>query len=322
MKPQRLSQIFRKAAAAALLTTVIGGAVACASTNNGAPSKPACLTSAISRADSVPGAQPVSPLAEAYAHNDYEHGHPLLDALRNGFSAVEADIWLKDGKLLVGHTEDSLSLARTLQSLYLDPLEKTVAANGGSVYASSRTPLLLMIDIKSEGDATYPALAAVLQQYKKMLTPYAQGTATARAVTVVISGNQPQRATIMRQPVRYALNTDSVRDIENDLNTGAPVSPLVSDRWTDYFSWNGTGEMPAAERARLDKIVKTAHARGQKLRFWCTADNDSPARAAVWAALASAGVDYISTDHLVDLRKWLQSRSGKAALAAGARLRP
>jgi hypothetical protein len=42
-------------------------------------------------------------LARAHAHNDYERDEPLSDALAQGFSSVEADVWLVDGKLLVAH---------------------------------------------------------------------------------------------------------------------------------------------------------------------------------------------------------------------------
>ena len=64
----------------------------------------------------------VSPLPRAHAHNDYQHTRPLLDALNQGFCSVEADIYLVEGQLLVGHDRDELSTERTLQSLYLEPL--------------------------------------------------------------------------------------------------------------------------------------------------------------------------------------------------------
>ena len=44
-----------------------------------------------------------TPLLNAFAHNDYCHKHPLYDALENGFTSIEADIFLKDGKLIVAH---------------------------------------------------------------------------------------------------------------------------------------------------------------------------------------------------------------------------
>src|ERR1043165_7084012 len=59
-------------------------------------------------------------LANAHAHNDYEHARPLLDALDHGFASVEADVWLVNGRLLVAHDEEAVRPDRTLQSLYLD----------------------------------------------------------------------------------------------------------------------------------------------------------------------------------------------------------
>src|SRR4051812_48862087 len=68
-----------------------------------------------------PTTRPI-PLVHAHAHNDYEHPRPLLDALDCGFCSVEADVHLVGGRLLVAHDAAHLRPARTLQSLYLDPL--------------------------------------------------------------------------------------------------------------------------------------------------------------------------------------------------------
>ncbi|MCY2994623.1 MAG: hypothetical protein NTY19_43195 [Planctomycetota bacterium] len=81
-----------------------------------------------------PGASVAQPLIRAHAHNDYQHSRPLLDALDHGFCSVEADIFLVDGQLLVGHTALELKPQRTLQALYLDPLRHRVQDNGGRVY--------------------------------------------------------------------------------------------------------------------------------------------------------------------------------------------
>ena len=68
----------------------------------------------------------VLPLRRAHAHNDYYHRRPLLDALDHGFTSVEADIYLVDGKLLVAHSRLELDAERTLRELYLDPLRERV----------------------------------------------------------------------------------------------------------------------------------------------------------------------------------------------------
>src|SRR2546423_3232250 len=84
------------------------------------------------------------PLARAHAHNDYEHARPLAEALEQGFCSVEADVHLVQGHLLVGHDPRELRPGRTLQSLYLDPLKKRVAENGGRGYRDCPTVTLMI----------------------------------------------------------------------------------------------------------------------------------------------------------------------------------
>ena len=89
------------------------------------------LAAALALAPAMVSAADVKPLAQAHAHNDYEHQRPLLDALDHGFTGVEADIWLVNGKLLVAHEEAHIKPERTLEALYLDPLKKRVSERGG-----------------------------------------------------------------------------------------------------------------------------------------------------------------------------------------------
>ncbi|GAA2887392.1 hypothetical protein GCM10020220_092030 [Nonomuraea rubra] len=104
----------------------------------------------------------VEPLPRAHAHNDYEHERPLLDALDHGFTSVEADIYLVDGELRVGHDPEDLRPGRTLQSLYLDPLAQRV--RHGSVYPRSRQQLQLLVDIKNKQPR--PAPATILANHR------------------------------------------------------------------------------------------------------------------------------------------------------------
>jgi hypothetical protein len=50
----------------------------------------------------------VNPLANALAHNDYWHKHPLTDALSYGCTYIEAHIYLRNPKLIVAHVSPSL----------------------------------------------------------------------------------------------------------------------------------------------------------------------------------------------------------------------
>lgn len=254
---------------------------------------------------SLLGVAAAQPLEQAHAHNDYEHDRPLLDALGHGFTSVEADVWLVAGKLLVAHDEDEVDPERTLRALYLEPLRERAAQNGGSIYPDSDVPLTLLIDIKSEAEATYSALDAVLQAYPELLTRFQDGEQQTGAVTAVVSGNRP-RALMEAQTVRFAGYDGRMED----LGTDAPPSliPLISDNWTDLFDWTGAGAMPEAERTELGRIVETAHAQGQAVRFWATPDEAGPERTALWQVLRDAGVDHINTDDLAGLETFLRAQ--------------
>jgi len=97
---------------------------------------------------------PARPLPQAHAHNDYEHPNPLLDALEQGFTSVEADVHLVDGELLVAHDADETNLDRTLRKLYLQPLLERVRAHEGRVYPQGPT-ITLLVDFRSAGAETY-----------------------------------------------------------------------------------------------------------------------------------------------------------------------
>ena len=93
----------------------------------------------------------VTALPNAHAHNDYEHEHPLFDALRHGFTSIEADVHLIGGKIYVAHdTPEDLDKTPTLQALYLDPLRQWIRQHEGRVYPNYEAPILLMIDIKTK----------------------------------------------------------------------------------------------------------------------------------------------------------------------------
>lgn len=244
----------------------------------------------------------VQPLEHAHAHNDYEHDRPLADALDHGFTSVEADVWLVDGELRVAHDLVDARPGQTLTSLYLKPLAQRVHAGGGRVYPRWRGSFQLLIDIKSDGPSTYQAVDAALREFRFMLTQWTNGHERGGAVEVVISGNRP-RADMLAQRSRLAGYDGRLAD----LGTGTPAGfmPLVSDNWTNAFTWQGVGPMPAAERAKLRGIVAQAHEAGYRIRFWATPDTAGAAREAVWRELLAAGVDHINTDDLAGLREFL-----------------
>lgn len=246
-----------------------------------------------------------TPLRQAHAHNDYEHRRPLLDALDQGFTSVEADVWLVDGQLLVAHDRDQVVPGRTLEELYLSPLEARRQMNGGTVYPGWDGGFQLLVDVKSEAGPTWRALQEALARHPRLMTTFTADRTEPGAVTAVVSGNR-DRAAMLAEPVRYAGYDGRLTDLESGLPSS--FMPLVSDNWTRTFTWNGDGPMPVTEREKLRAIVARAHEHGYRLRFWATPDQPGPARTAVWDELLDAGVDHLNTDDLDGLRRFLAAR--------------
>jgi hypothetical protein len=188
-----------------------------------------------------------------------------------------------------------------LQALYLDPLRARVRSGDGHVQPTT-SPFFLLIDIKSDAEAVYARLREILTNYRDILTVFRSGGIETRAVTVILSGDRPWK-TMASETERLAGIDGRLPDLETDV-PGALV-PLVSDNWRTHFMWNGDGEFPRSERDRLKTLVSKAHVQGRRLRFWGAADVP-----AMWAVQWEAGVDFINTDHLAELAKFLTAREG------------
>ncbi len=240
----------------------------------------------------------VTPLLNAHAHNDYQHDHPLFDALDNGFTSVEADVYPIDGELLVGHNRRDLKPNRTLEALYLAPLDERVKSNGGHVYPQA-SRFFLLIDIKADPQQTYRLLQPMLAKHRSIFTTSEAGKVRPGAITVVLTGDRPKLDPADKS-IRYIGLDGRISDL--DSQASAQFMPMISDAWPSQFHWDGTGKMPELECSKLNNIVAKAHARGRVVRFWATPENEN-----LWRELRAADVDLLNTDQLSRLAKFLNS---------------
>jgi Glycerophosphoryl diester phosphodiesterase family len=247
-----------------------------------------------------------SPLPNAFAHNDYCHQHPLFDALENGYTNIEADIFLEHDDLIVAHINPFFRIKKTLESLYLKPLSDYIGKNNGQVYKGYNEPVILLIDIKTGADNTYAALKPLLEKYSSILSSYDHGKVLHRAITIVLSGHKPYKM-IKREENRLAFIDEDLQKTYRD-TTSTDVYALSSCKYSKLLNWTGQGDIPKDEQTRLCSYVTMAHKFGKKVRLWA-----SPEKNTVWKELLKCGVDLINTDKLVTLKNFLATYKSNIA---------
>jgi hypothetical protein len=229
----------------------------------------------------------------AHAHNDYEHKRPLFDALSNGFISVEADVHLKQGRLLVSHNNPGAK-ARTLEELYLHPLDSILKSHRESVYPGASQTFYLMVDSKTEAIRTWQAIRASLQKFPEL------SCSNNCPVKIFLSGNRPV-AEIMKSEFE-GIAVDGRPD---DLGKGYPADrmPVISDHYRNWASWNGKSTPLKDDLARIASLAARIHAEGKKFRLWSIPNTDL-----AWDALLKSGVDLINADDLEKLNNFLTLR--------------
>ncbi|MEL6534353.1 MAG: hypothetical protein AAFQ98_03015 [Bacteroidota bacterium] len=217
-----------------------------------------------------------------HAHNDYEHTQPLLQSLGYGFESIEVDIFQKRGELVVGHNPYSLGGKPTLEELYFRPLSNLVKNREGTLW--------LLVDLKKYHPDMLELLHLLCIRYEDMLMSRTDSVGS-RPVQIILSGNYP-RAEIMANE-RYCFFFIDGRFPELD-SYDAKLVPMVSASFTEYCWYRGKGPITRNEAEEILSLVEQAHAKGIRVRFWRTADNEN-----VWETLRILGVDVIGVDDLV-----------------------
>lgn len=222
--------------------------------------------------------------SSVFSHNDYLQQVPFYLAYLQKVGFVEADIFLRGKDLVVAHTQEEIVPGRTLDVLYLQPLQAVIARNKGHVFDDSTRVLTLMIDIKSEADATLSLLVRKLGGYPQLTA--------CPTLRIVVSGNMPPSGLWERYPAYiYFDGRPQIPYTAGQLERVA----LISDSFTRYSAWNGNGKMTDSDAGKLAAVRDEVHAKGKQIRLWAAPDNRH-----AWMTLMKLNIDIVNTDHVQD----------------------
>ncbi|KAL8965108.1 MAG: hypothetical protein Q9183_004023 [Haloplaca sp. 2 TL-2023] len=167
-----------------------------------------------------------------HSHNDYEQKVPLYDALNVGCTSLGADVWVKDGNLLVVHTQGSLDPSRSLESLYLDPLASILSKRNphlkdkgaapsdswkGVYSADPKAALVLLIDVKKDSKKTLPVLLNQLApRHEKGFLTHFDGTSTIQRPITIVASEETDHDAMLDMRNRHVFFDAPLEKLEKD----------------------------------------------------------------------------------------------------------
>jgi alkaline phosphatase len=229
-------------------------------------------------------------VANAHSHNDYEKPVPFWAAYNSGFGSIEADIFLFKDQLLIAHEEKELVNKRSLEDLYLKPLQACIEKQKGYVYADTAKQLQLLIDIKTDSVATLNKLITVLEEYPLLINN--------PSIKFVITGNRPPAEKYSSYP-SYILFDGNLGTEYSKASLAKIV--MLSSSFRNYSTWNGNGVIAGKEKKLLTDEIDKAHGLLKPVRFWAAPDVTN-----AWYQFMKLKVDYINTDHIKELAAYLK----------------
>jgi hypothetical protein len=264
-----------------------------------------------------------------HSHNDYWRRIPLFEAIGSGCISVEADIHLRNSDLFIGHTARSLKKNSTLQSMYLEPLQRMIEDQNANVTDGTwrgifnRAPqqtFVLLVDHKTSGIETLAELHAQLQTLRDhdYLTYWNGSDRIMRPLTIVATGNAPFEGVLALDPQHRDIFWDAPLERLASINDDFGSSPvryaynhsnsyLASTQFRNARFWSSPGAYtPSSDSPRLTDMranqIEQARARGLLSRYWDTPDQPPNLREIVWRVLVDAEVDLLNMDDLGTVR--------------------
>lgn len=237
---------------------------------------------------------PDPPAAQGWlhGHNDYQKHPPLFRALNWSIPSVEADLYLHKGRLVVSHLSLFLHRKPTFEALYLKPLALLFAADQSSHYLPW---LRLMIDIKSEPQATVDSLRSLLRRYPALTARQGQ------SLTIFLSGRARRTHLLPSDTLFWGLD-DPIPALFN--------GQLIPDHWTrqasmSYREFKRLFLKPYSP-SRRDSMVR-------ELTAWFAARNipvrlyGAGNRLRRWNRLVQWGFTVINVDRYRRASRWWQN---------------
>ncbi|MDX1364748.1 MAG: alkaline phosphatase [Arenibacter latericius] len=222
-----------------------------------------------------------------HSHNDYKQKVPFWAALSSGASSIEVDLFLKNDTLYVTHEEAEIVVDRTIENLYLEPLQSALSLEIGR-----KENVQILIDLKSEAISTLRKLISVLEKYPKITGN--------EKIILTISGNRPPIESYLDYPSYIHFDLQSLEALNNEA-LWDKVS-LISLNFKKYSAWNGLGRLISEDYNKVKTIIDKAHSYGKPFRFWATPDTKT-----AWRSLTDLGVDYINTDMPYECMNYLKT---------------
>jgi len=221
-----------------------------------------------------------------HSHNDYSRPEAFYHAFNAGAGAIEADVYLRNGKLVVAHDTAAAKQLLSLYKIYLQPILKE--------FKTRPRPLNLVIDLKG---AYAPILAELLEELKPLKHLIHTGRNN-NPLNIIITGNRPPPAEYSKYPPYITFDDDL--QLPHTPGQWERVAQ-VSLNFENYSKWRGDGTLSPVDEKVLKSIINAVHASGKKIRFWAAPDNK-----AGWQKLMELNADILSTDKIDELKEALK----------------
>ncbi|KAI0382275.1 hypothetical protein F5Y04DRAFT_51846 [Hypomontagnella monticulosa] len=248
--------------------------------------------------DSINSVKPTT----CHSHNDYTRNIPVFSALSAGCIGIEADVFLSNGDVIIGHVLPTPG--RTLGVQYIQPLRAILDHNNGGspgdngIYkANPKQSVTLLVDFKTSSSGTLDAVVKALQPLRDggYLSHLENGKFVERQVTVVASGSAPfDRISsgdgVPNRDVFFDAHVDHW-----DPNFTSANSYYASADFQDAIGNPGSAnDFNQDQKNKVASQVQSAHGAGLKVRYYNLPGDY------LWEPLAALGVDRLNADDMYD----------------------